>query len=452
MPDDRVCVIGAGCSGLAALKALRERAIGAVCLERGSDVGGNWRYENDSGLSGAYASLRTNVSRAHMQYRCFPMPASAGDFPHHSEMAAYLAGFGEAFDLRRSIRFSTRVERAEPRGDGSWHVTIAGGPTERYRAVVVASGHHWDPSWPDLPGASTARVIHARAYRTPDSFAAARVLVIGSGQSAVEIATEVSRVAARTILSVRHGAHVLPRRLLGAPFDRLDVDLVNRLPWPLLNWISKQVVRVARSDDPATYGFRRPAYRLLEQIPTVSSELGPALGSGAIAVRPEIRRLDGARVAFVDGSVEAIDRIVCATGYRISLPFLSPSLVAIRGTALPLYRRIVAPDLPGLYFIGMVDAPGGLLPIVERQSAWLADLLSGRLHLPPRAAMLAAIDAAEPRTRERFPLEPLHSIRCDPHAYLRLLARDRRRPVRRRAGVRCLLRPVAAATGRAPAV
>jgi dimethylaniline monooxygenase (N-oxide forming) len=263
-------------------------------------------------------------------------------------------------------------------------VTIAGGPTERYRAVVVASGHHWDPSWPDLPGTSTARVIQARAYRTPDAFAATRVLVIGSGQSAVEIATEVSRVAARTILSVRHGAHVLPRCLLGAPFDRLDVDLVNRLPWPLLNWISEQVIRVARSDDPATYGFRRPAYRLLEQIPTVSSELGSALGSGTIAVRPEIRRLDGARVAFVDGSVEAIDRIVCATGYRISLPFLSPSLVAIRGTALPLYRRIAAPDLPGPYFIGMVDAPGGLLPIVERQSAWLADLLSGRLHLPPR--------------------------------------------------------------------
>src|SRR5262249_38405004 len=163
-----------------------------------------------------------------------------------------------------------------PRGDGSWHVTIAGGSTERYRAVVVASGHHWDPTWPDLPGTSSAGIIHARAYRTPDVFAGTRVLVIGSGQSAVEIATEVSRVAARTVMSVRHGAHVLPRRLLGSPFDRLDVDLVNRLPWPLLNWISEQLFRVAQKDDPGTHGFPRPAHRLLEQIPTVSSELGPA--------------------------------------------------------------------------------------------------------------------------------------------------------------------------------
>jgi Flavin-binding monooxygenase-like len=101
----------------------------------------------------------------------------------------------------------------------------------------------------------------------------------------------------------------------------------------------------------------------------VSSELGPVFRSGALAVRPEIRRLDGARVAFADGSVEAIDRIVCATGYRISLPFLSPSLVGIRGTALPLYRRIVAPDLPGLYFIVMVDVPCPVAATTRRAPA-----------------------------------------------------------------------------------
>ena len=204
------------------------------------------------------------------------------------------------------------------------------------------------------------------------------------------------------------------------------------LPWRVLNWIVAALASAGRADEAAAHGFPRPAHRLLEQIPTVSSELGPALRSGAISVRPHVRRLDGKHVEFTDGSVEAIDQIVCATGYRISFPFLPPSLVPVRGTAVPLYRRIVPPDLPGLYFIGLVDAPGGLLPIVERQSAWLGDVLTGRLELPPRAAMLAAIDAAEPRSRERFPLEPQHSIRSDPHAYLRLLAGDRRRARRRR--------------------
>jgi dimethylaniline monooxygenase (N-oxide forming) len=75
-------VIGAGSSGLAVVKALREQRVAVECFERGSDVGGLWRYQNDNGVSGAYASLRTNPSRLRMQYTSFPMPASYGDFPH----------------------------------------------------------------------------------------------------------------------------------------------------------------------------------------------------------------------------------------------------------------------------------------------------------------------------------------------------------------------------------
>lgn len=421
-----VCVIGAGSSGLAAVRALAARGLPVVCFEKGSEVGGTWRYENDNGASAAYASLRCNVSRRRMEYPSFPMPTSYGDYPHHSAMAAYLAAYADTFRLRPLIRFSTTVERAEPR-DGSWHVTLRNGAVERFGTVVVANGHHWAPVWPILSGTATAPITHAHDYRTPDTFAGRRVLVVGAGQSAVEIALETSRVAARTVMSVRGGAHVVPRYLFGRPLDSLDAALPNRLPWPLLNWLMERLVRAARRDDPAAYGFRRPAHRLLEQIPAVSSELLPALRTGRVAVRPAVERLDGPRVRFADGSVEAIDRIVCATGYRISFPFLPPAVLAAEGVALPLYRRIVPPAVPGLYFIGLVDAPTGLLPVVERQSAWLADVLTGRLALPGQSAMRAAIDAAEPRTRERFPREPVHSIRCDPHAYLRTLARDRRR-------------------------
>src|SRR5262249_56517176 len=108
-----VAVLGAGSSGLAALKALRERGLAVEGFERGSDVGGLWRYENDNGLSAAYASLRTNVSRARMQYPSFAMPKSYGDFPHHSEMSAYLGAYADAFSLRDCIRFRTTVERLE---------------------------------------------------------------------------------------------------------------------------------------------------------------------------------------------------------------------------------------------------------------------------------------------------------------------------------------------------
>jgi cation diffusion facilitator CzcD-associated flavoprotein CzcO len=424
---DAVCIIGAGSSGLAALRALHERGVPVVGFERGSDVGGNWRYENDNGVSAAYASLRCNVSRRRMQYRALPMPASYGDYPDHRAMAAYFSAYADAFRLRPLIRFSTTVERVTPAPDGTFDVLLHDGARERFGAVVVANGHHWAPVRPDLPGTTTAAVMHAHDYRTPDAFAGRRVLIVGAGQSAIEIATETSRIAARTVMSVRSGVHVIPRYLLGRPIDYPDTDLTNRLPWPFLNRLMAALLRASRWDDPAAYGLPRPAHRVLDQTPAVSSDLAPALRAGAIAVRPGVARVDGACVQFSDGTTEMVDHIVLATGYRISFPFLSPALLRPDGMTLPLYRRIVPPEVPGLYFIGLVDAPTGLLPVVERQSAWLADVLTGRLALPDRATMHAAADAAEPRTRERFPREHPHSIRCDPHAYLRTLARDRRR-------------------------
>jgi cation diffusion facilitator CzcD-associated flavoprotein CzcO len=427
MSADAIGVIGAGGAGLAAMKALAARGIPFVGYEAGSDVGGTWRYENDGGPSAAYASLRTNVSRRRMQYRDLPIPRAFGDYPHHTRMAAYLAAYAWLFDLCRHIRFTSRVERLEPDGRGGWRLDLRGGETARHRAVIIANGHHWDPRWPDLPGTTTAAVTHAQTYRTPAPFAGRRVLVIGAGQSAVEIALEVSRVAARTIMSVRSGAHVLPRWVFGRPLDWLDGDAVNRLPWVALNALVAALVRMSRREGPAAHAFPVPSHRLLEEVPVVSSDLAAALRSGAVAIRTGVTALDGATVVFGDGSSEAVDAIVCATGYRLSLPFLSPALLAPQGTALPLYRRIVPLDVRGIYFIGLVDAPSGLLPIVERQAAWLVDVLEGRIVLPDRSRMQAAVDAGERRSRARFPGQPPYTIRCDPHAYVRLLARDRRR-------------------------
>lgn len=428
---EAVCVIGAGGSGLAAVKAFRERGLSVVCFEQGSNVGGNWRYENDSGVSSAYRSLRCNVSRRRMQYPSLPMPDFYGDYPSHQNMTAYFEAYADTFGLRPHIRFSTRVEAVEPAADGLWRVTSGDGRTEKFRAVVVANGHHWAPKWPCLAGSPTVPMIHSHDYRIPEPFTGRRVLVIGAGQSAVEIATELSRVAAHTLLSVRTGTHVLPRYFLGRPLDSFDVALPNRLPWTFLNWTIGNLARAALGGDPAAYGLRAPAHRVLEQIPVVTSDLLPALSSGAIRVRPEVEELAGSSVRFADGSEATIDCVICATGYRIELPFLSPALVEPGGVEVPLYRRIVPPDIAGLYFIGLVDAPSGLLPIVELQSAWLGDVLEEKIVLPDGGAMWAAIDAAERRTRERFPLEPSRSIRCDPHAYVRLLRRDRRRALLR---------------------
>ena len=152
--------------------------------------------------------------------------------------------------------------------------------------------------------------------------------------------------------------------------------------------------------------------------------LVPAVRRGRVIVKPAIDRLMANGVRFVDGSEEPVDSIVCATGYCISLPFLSSAGMSTNGRDFPLYRRIVPPNQEGLFVAGFVDAPGGLLPVVETQGEWIAAVLAGRLRLPDSDQMSRMIKTAERRTRQRFPGQSSDSIRCDPHAYRRLLRSD----------------------------
>src|SRR3982751_1646164 len=154
---EKVCIIGAGSSRIVAAQVLDARGIPFDCLEKGSYVGGNWRYENDNGMSSAYRSLHINTSRKVMAFKTLPMPDHYPDYPDHFQMAAYFDEYVDHFGLREQIRFRTEVLEVEP-VEGEWDVTVesAGGDraSNRYRAVLVANGHHWDPRWPEpaFPG------------------------------------------------------------------------------------------------------------------------------------------------------------------------------------------------------------------------------------------------------------------------------------------------------------
>ena len=227
----RVCVIGAGSSGIAACQALHGRGIPFDCFEAGSSVGGNWRYNNDNGMSSAYRSLHAKSSRRGMQYAAFPMPGDYPDYLSHEMIARYLDDFVDHFGFRGSIRFRTEVTRAEPAPGGGWDVTArrrdtGDEHTERYGAVLVANGHHWDPRYPEpaFPGAGTfaGEQIHSHHYRAPEPFAGKRVLVLGIGNSACDAAADCSRLAARTLLAmrVRRPHHPeIPGRPAGRPPD-----------------------------------------------------------------------------------------------------------------------------------------------------------------------------------------------------------------------------------------
>jgi cation diffusion facilitator CzcD-associated flavoprotein CzcO len=318
----------------------------------------------------------------------------------------------------------------EPEQGGGWCLWLPDDAVRRFDAVVVAVGHDWCPKLPAYPGVFAGHTSHSHHYRAAERFAGGHVLVVGGGSWAAEIAVEVAGVAERTCISVRSGAHVIPRRVGGRPHEASDREPHNRMPWRLIN--ARYGRAVAREVGPLPRSWPLPSHRLLEWIPIISSDLLPAVRGGAVAVRPAVERLAGDRVRLTDATGEQFDAIIYATGYQVSLPFLAPGVVSVNGREVALYRRIVPAVAPaGLFFAGCVDAPGALLSLVETRGDWIAAVLGGRLVLPPTGQMRRAITRAERRARQRFPDETPLSIRCDPHAYWRLRRADLRRAARR---------------------
>ncbi|WP_163510867.1 NAD(P)-binding domain-containing protein [Fodinicola acaciae] len=433
----KACVVGAGSSGIAACQVLQARGVDFDCFESGSEVGGNWRYLNDNGMSSAYRSLHINTSRQIMQYAAYPMPEDYPTYPHHTQIAAYFDDFVDHFGLRERIAFRTTVESVEPCSGGGFEVTTRDADgrqqTRTYGAVLVANGHHWDARWPEppFPGGFTGRQLHSHDYKTPDEFAGARVVVLGIGNSACDIAVETSRVAARTFLAIRRGAHVVPKYLFGMPTDHLTSSPLSFGPLWTKRLGLRLMLRLARGSVTA-YGLPAPDHKVLSAHPTISDDLLTRLGHGDIAVKPNIDRFAGDKVRFVDGSVEEVDAVVYCTGYRISFPFLDSRVISAADNEVSLFHRVVSPEFPGLFFLALVQPLGATMPIAEAQAEWIADLLLGRAVLPPAAEMRAEIAAYHARTRKRYVASKRHTIQVDFREHLAEIRAARRTGARRR--------------------
>jgi len=445
---ERACVIGAGSSGIAACQVLQSRGIPFDCFETGSTVGGNWRYLNDNGMSSAYQSLHINTSREIMEYKSFPMNDEYPTYPNHVQIAHYFDTYVDHFGFRDKIAFNTEVTHVAPDDNGGWSVTTrsreSGDETTlTYGAVLVANGHHWDARLPEppFPGSDTFTGVqtHSHDYKTFDDYVGKRVLVLGIGNSACDIAVETSKVSERTFLAMRRGAHVLPKYLFGIPTDHLTTSPIARLKSPL--WMQRltfgTIIRLSRGNV-TKYGLPEPDHKLLEAHPTISDDLLTRLGHGDITIKPNIARLDGDTVHFVDGTSERIDRIVYCTGYKITFPFLDQTLLAAHDNEISLYRRVVDPAHAGLYFIGLVQPLGAIMPLAEAQSEWVADLLDGTVTLPSAGDMRREIDTYSRVMHKRYVQSKRHTIQVDFLEYLRELRHERTAGRRRRGQSRAL--------------
>jgi dimethylaniline monooxygenase (N-oxide forming) len=420
------CIIGAGSSGIAAAKKLHDAGVPFECFEKSDRVGGNWVFGNRNGMSSAYRSLHINTSRDRMEYADFPMPRDYPDFPHHTQIARYFDDYVDHFGFRDKITFETGVEKAKRDADGVWRITLDTGETREYDALLVANGHHWNPRWPEppFPGEFDGVEMHAHHYVDNTDMRDKNVVVLGMGNSAMDIAVEASQVANKVFLAARRGAHVIPKYLFGRPLDQMGLS--PRVPWPVRQKILEGIIRTT-TGPMERYGLPKPDHRIGEAHPTISSEILSRLYHGEITPKPNIERLEGDTIRFADGSTEKADVVVYCTGYKVTFPFFDEDFLAAPDNDLPLYRRVFHPDIPNVFFIGLLQPLGAIMPLAEAQGGWIGEYLRGDYALPPRPELRRDIERERNRMFKRYVASKRHTMQVDYDDYLLDLERELKR-------------------------
>ncbi|BCJ36659.1 flavin-binding monooxygenase [Actinocatenispora thailandica] len=426
---DAVCVIGAGSSGLAAVKNLREHGFEVDCYERETGVGGGWDVGADR--SPMYLGLHMVSSRPFTQFPDFPMPDAYPDYPDHRRVLDYLERYADHFGLREHVWFGTEVVDVAATDGHRWEVTVrgtGGGPsrTLAYAAVVVANGHLWHPYRPEYPGQETftGEIIHSAGYSDPAQLRGKRVLVIGGGNSGCDIAVAAAQQAGTAWHSTRHGEWLTPKYLLGRPADQLD-DLTRALRLPL--WARRLGYRTLlrlTAGRPARFGLAKPTHRPFTAHPVVTSQLLYHLGHGDVTPKPGIAEFTTNRVLFTDGTEADPQLVVFATGYRPRFDFLAPEHLGGDEQKPRLYLQLLNPKRPTLSVAGLIDPDSGQFGLVHWQTVLIARLLRTRIEAPARADALlrrAERDLDRRYLQTRMAATARHRFDVGHHRYLAAL-------------------------------
>ncbi|MBN8870757.1 MAG: NAD(P)/FAD-dependent oxidoreductase [Solirubrobacterales bacterium] len=319
MERTELLVIGAGQSGLAAAHTARQRGIETLLLDASESTAGSWpRY---------YESLKLFSPARYSGLPGLEMDGDPDRYPSRDEVIAYLESYGQQFS--DDLRMGERVESVERHPEGGFLTNTEAGSVYWSRSVIAATGHFERPFQPDLRGLEGfgGQVIHSAEYISPEPFAGSRVVVVGAGNSAIQIAADLAPES-EVILATRSKIKWMSQRPLGRDihwwltltrFDTAKVSwLLNRLP-------------VSVIDD----GLYRSA-----------------IERGEFARRPMFDRIDGHELVWSDGSREHADHLILATGYRPNLAYLN-HLGALTTDGTPSHGGGVSTVVPGLGFVGL---------------------------------------------------------------------------------------------------
>ncbi len=312
--EPQVVIVGAGQAGLASAYYLQRENIPFLMLEASGQAAGSWAEYYDSLVlfsPAQYSSLPG-----------FPFPGPPDRYPTRDEVVSYLTAYAQKFAF--PIRFQSKVVTVQ-RDKNGFVLKTADGTSHRARAIIAATGSFSHPSIPKIPGSDSYRgqLIHAIAYRSPSAYHGKRVVVVGAGNTAIQIAVELAQVAHVT-LATRESIRYLPQRILGKDvhwwFKLTHIDEAS--------WFSDQGTPVL---DDGTY---RKAIR-----------------RGKPSRRPMFQSFFADGLVWPDGTREPVDAVIYGTGYRSTADYLA-ELRSLDKDGLIVQERGLSLSVPGLYFIG----------------------------------------------------------------------------------------------------
>ena len=416
----KIAVIGAGPSGITTIKNLVEAGYKNVtCFEMNDQVGGNWVYSETEGHSSVFKTTHIISSRKFSEYTDFPMPSSYPDYPSQQELLQYFNDYVDHFQIRPYIQFNSRVSSASLTNN-QWTITLEDQRKDHFDLLIVCNGHHWDPRIPSYPGHFSGEILHSHSFKNNQKFSGKKVLVVGGGNSACDIAVEISRVAKKTSISMRRGYHFIPKFIMGMPSDTFYSKTL-WIPKRIRLFLQKLVLRLVQGKY-ENYGLQTPDHDILETHATVNSELLYFIKHGKIKPKVNIQSFKNNQVVFEDGAQEKFDTIIYATGYKITFPFFETKVIDYENNPVELYNYCFHPQIHNLMFVGLLQPLGCIWPLADLQAQQIVQFLNGKWKLPQNLDQ--AIHNQLTNRPFNFIDTPRHKLEVDFHIFYQHLKKE----------------------------
>jgi thioredoxin reductase len=359
----KVCVIGAGISGLSCIHELMSKGIEFDCFEKRTTLGGLWNYnDNDNSV---YKNCKQNHPRPSMQINNTPIENSLADYLSHSEYLSYLQQFNSP-----NIHYGKAVDNAKYNDNKQCWEVIVDGNRHNYSHLIVCSGHYSVPKTPSLYNEFTGSIIHSKDYKTPEVFSGKRVLVVGGGSSGIQIASDLAGIASDVTLSVRTMPFILPRYI--------DNQVLLEFYKSVRHLPEERIIEVLKKNgiDQTSFNIPKPEQGLLSgsTIP-ICDDIFTYAKSNTIRFEKSANTINGNSVSFGNKDL-SFDSVILATGYDLAFPFFDFNVDYNDNKDF-----LINQNHPNLFFIGMLQPVGPVPPLLNIQSKLVAKLIDETMNI-----------------------------------------------------------------------